>query len=302
MSFAIFIPVRKGSERVPEKNTRNFSDYEYGLIELKLNQLEDFNLVNEIILSTNDEKCLQIAQRFSNKISNLKIDHRPDHLGRADTDLTDLIKYVPGISNCEHFLWTHVTSPFCEKENYAQAIEKYKELEGFDSLMTGSLFQEFLWNKDKKEIVNNLTGKAWPRTQDLQKNFLIDNAIFVAHRKFYEKGKRIGLNPYLWNWIKLLHGILIPTPILKWQNYFMKDFSDKEVIFWDFDGVIIDSEKVRTAGFEKVLRDYPKEEVEQLIQYHKKNGGLSRYVKFRYFFEEIRKSPISDERVDELSQ
>ncbi len=81
----------------------------------------------------------------------------------------------------------------------------------------------------------------------------------------------------------------------------MKDFSNKEVIFWDFDGVIVDSEKVRIAGFEKVLSDYPREEVCELIQYHKENGGLSRYVKFRYFFEEIRKTSITNQEINELS-
>ena len=30
-----------------------------------------------------------------------------------------------------------------------------------------------------------------------------------------------------------------------------------ETIFWDFDGVIMDSMKVRDEGFEIVLKDYP---------------------------------------------
>ncbi|AVR46889.1 haloacid dehalogenase [Christiangramia fulva] len=81
----------------------------------------------------------------------------------------------------------------------------------------------------------------------------------------------------------------------------MKNFIDKNVIFWDFDGVIIDSEKVRTYGFEKVLEDYPKDQVQQLVKYHHQNGGISRYVKFRYFFEEIRHEEVSDERVEELA-
>lgn len=81
----------------------------------------------------------------------------------------------------------------------------------------------------------------------------------------------------------------------------MRDFSNKEVIFWDFDGVIIDSEEIRILGFKKVLNDYPRNEVEKLIQYHLENGGISRYVKFRYFFQEIRKTSITDHEIDELS-
>ena len=71
------------------------------------------------------------------------------------------------------------------------------------------------------------------------------------------------------------------------------------VIFWDFDGVLMNSNKIRDLGFEKVLAEYPKEEVEQLMKFHKKNGGLSRYVKFRYFFEEIRGGVISEKEVQQ---
>lgn len=75
----------------------------------------------------------------------------------------------------------------------------------------------------------------------------------------------------------------------------MKDII--KVIFWDFDGVILNSNEVRDSGFVEVLNDFPKDEVEKLLSFHRKNGGLSRYVKFRYFFEEIRKESITEEEV-----
>jgi phosphoglycolate phosphatase-like HAD superfamily hydrolase len=67
-----------------------------------------------------------------------------------------------------------------------------------------------------------------------------------------------------------------------------------KTIFWDFDGVIMDSMSVRDKGFEIVLKNYPQEQVALLMAYHRDNGGLSRYHKFRYFFEEIRGEIISD--------
>ena len=71
----------------------------------------------------------------------------------------------------------------------------------------------------------------------------------------------------------------------------------QKVIFWDFDGVLMDSNAVRDAGFERVLSEFPKEQVKQLLAFHQANGGLSRYVKFRYFFEEIRKEPITEDEI-----
>jgi HAD superfamily hydrolase (TIGR01549 family) len=70
-----------------------------------------------------------------------------------------------------------------------------------------------------------------------------------------------------------------------------------KVIFWDFDGVVMDSNAVRDLGFERVLAEFPTEQVDQLLKYHQTNGGLSRYVKFRYFFEEIRKEQISEDEI-----
>ncbi|RAR47243.1 HAD family hydrolase [Flavobacterium lacus] len=73
------------------------------------------------------------------------------------------------------------------------------------------------------------------------------------------------------------------------------------VIFWDFDGVLMDSNAIRNTGFEKVLADYPPEQVEQLLSFHKANGGLSRYVKFRYFFEKIRNESVMEEQITILA-
>lgn len=77
--------------------------------------------------------------------------------------------------------------------------------------------------------------------------------------------------------------------------------SNFKIILWDFDGVIIESNSVREQGFREVLKQYPSEQVEELIDFHNANGGWSRYVKFRYFFEEIRKERITDKKLNELA-
>ncbi len=67
------------------------------------------------------------------------------------------------------------------------------------------------------------------------------------------------------------------------------------VILWDFDGVIMNSNEVRDLGFEKVLADFDKQDVEKLLEFHRQNGGLSRYVKFKYFFEDVLGEPTLTE-------
>jgi len=75
-----------------------------------------------------------------------------------------------------------------------------------------------------------------------------------------------------------------------------------EVIFWDFDGVILNSMPIRDKGFLHIFKEYPAEKVAQLLDFHHQNGGLSRYVKIRYFYEKILQEPISEEKVMELAQ
>ncbi|HEB7538514.1 TPA: HAD family hydrolase [Campylobacter coli] len=68
-------------------------------------------------------------------------------------------------------------------------------------------------------------------------------------------------------------------------------------VLWDFDGVIIDSLAVRDYGFREIFKDFDKVLVEKLIEYHSINGGLSRFHKIRYFFNEILKKDIDDKEV-----
>lgn len=75
-----------------------------------------------------------------------------------------------------------------------------------------------------------------------------------------------------------------------------------KTILWDFDGVILDSMEIRDSGFEEVLKDFPKADIQRLLNFHRKNGGLSRYVKFRYFFEEIRNRKIDEDEVNQWAQ
>ena len=70
----------------------------------------------------------------------------------------------------------------------------------------------------------------------------------------------------------------------------------KNIIF-DFDGVILDSVPVKTEAFRKLFNEYPKEVVDKFIEFHLENGGVSRYEKIKYFFEELLHSSIDSENI-----
>ena len=71
-----------------------------------------------------------------------------------------------------------------------------------------------------------------------------------------------------------------------------------QYIIFDFDGVLVESNEIRFNGFRKLFKDYPQEQVEQLVEYAKANGGVSRYKKIEFFFNTIRKEPVSSKSVN----
>lgn len=75
-----------------------------------------------------------------------------------------------------------------------------------------------------------------------------------------------------------------------------------ETILWDFDGVILDSMKIKGDGFVELLKKYDSDKIRELESYHYSHGGVSRFEKIRYFFEEILSYKISEEKVGELAK
>ena len=192
----VFLPMRAGSERIPKKNTKTFSGVKGGLCRIKLEQLIQCKLIDSIIVSTNDLEVIKITNSFNSK--KIKVVFRPSELASSSASTDDLIKYVPEVMPDGHVLWTHVTSPFINSDVYDQAIEKYFEnLDHFDSLMTVTKLQRFIWN-DNKPVSYNRDIEKWPRTQTIKPLWEVDGGIFLAHKSIYElNNDRIGYVPYL---------------------------------------------------------------------------------------------------------
>ena len=75
----------------------------------------------------------------------------------------------------------------------------------------------------------------------------------------------------------------------------------KNIIF-DFDGVILNSIPVKTEAFRKLFQEYPTKVVDDFIEFHLENGGVSRYEKIRFFFEELLSENITEEQILRLAK
>jgi len=227
--ISIFLPCRKGSQRVKKKNIRTFANIEGGLVRIKLDQLTQIKNADEILVSTNDTEVIEIALQIDD--SRIKIDQRPEELCSNEATTDDLIKYVPSVVHNEHILWTHVTSPFIDHLIYDDAIHTYlqaMEAETSDSLMSVLALQTFLWDENGPVNYDRKIRK-WPFTQTLSKLYEVNSGIFLTKRSTYlECEDRIGQKPYLYE-LKHLNSFDIDWEedfVLAEKLFLIKNFKD----------------------------------------------------------------------------
>lgn len=58
-------------------------------------------------------------------------------------------------------------------------------------------------------------------------------------------------------------------------------------MIFDCDGVILNSNQIKSKAFYDTVLPYGEKNAKEFLRYHKSNGGISRYKKFRYYLEEI---------------
>ena len=60
-----------------------------------------------------------------------------------------------------------------------------------------------------------------------------------------------------------------------------------DLFLFDFDGVLFNTNRIKTEAFQQALAGYPEEAVAEFVAYHEATGGISRYVKVAHFFNQI---------------
>lgn len=58
-------------------------------------------------------------------------------------------------------------------------------------------------------------------------------------------------------------------------------------LVFDCDGVLLDSNRIKTEAMYHTALPYGEQAAQQLVDYHRRHGGVSRYAKFAYLIEEL---------------
>ena len=222
MKINVFLPCKKNSTRVENKNKRKFANVHYGLLKVKIDQLLKCKFINKIYLSTDDKKIINFIKKLKSDL--IIIHQRVDKkLSTNQTSTQALIQHASDIIKEGHILWTHVTSPLIDNFSYEKIIKAYKKnlKKNYDSLMTVTKFNGFIWNQ-KEPINYNPKKEKWPKTQDTNYLYKVNSAVFISSRENYIKEQnRIGKKPFFYE-LPRLEGIDIDE---------LEDFYFAEYIF-----------------------------------------------------------------------
>ncbi len=75
-----------------------------------------------------------------------------------------------------------------------------------------------------------------------------------------------------------------------------------QAVFFDFDGVILDSVHAKTEAFAQMFRPFGTDIEQAVVTYHLAHGGISRFEKFRHYYTHFLNIPVSEDRLQELGE
>jgi phosphoglycolate phosphatase-like HAD superfamily hydrolase len=78
------------------------------------------------------------------------------------------------------------------------------------------------------------------------------------------------------------------------------DLTQYRTLIFDCDGVILNSNKIKTQAFYDVAKVYGHKPAQMLKDYHIQNGGISRYKKFEYLLTNILQKKIENQELNQL--
>ena len=187
------VPIRKGSQRVKNKNFRTFVDKNLLIYKIKL--LKKLDFLDEIIINTDSEKAISIAKKMK-----VKFFRREDYYASSHCLNSDFWKNVADTTNSEYIMFTNCTSPLIKLKTYENIISIFKDIyktKEYDSINTVTEIKEFLF-KNSKPI--NFSLNKTPNSQDLPNIVKLNFAINILKTKqMSSKKSLIGRKPFLYN-------------------------------------------------------------------------------------------------------
>lgn len=179
------IPVRKGSQRVKNKNIKPFADS--SLLEIKIKKLlflKKYGKIDEIVVSSDCEKMLELASNYD-----VKIHQRENYFASSEATNSEFFKNLAEIIDSKWVMYSPVTCPLISYETYNEILTKFKTKPR--NLVTVSPIKHHLWENGKPL---NYDIKNSPNSQDLPDIYSINYGISIIKKEDMIEYKNIVTN------------------------------------------------------------------------------------------------------------
>jgi CMP-N-acetylneuraminic acid synthetase len=186
------VPMRHHSERVPQKNFRDFDDRP--LFHYILDTLRECSHIDEIVVDTDSPV---IKEGLVEHYPDVRIIDRPEHLRDGTTPMNDVLLHDVEAVDADFYLQTHSTNPLLQPETVAEAIQTFlNRYPEYDSLFSVTKVQTRLWDELARAVNHN--PSILLRTQDLPPLYEENSCLYLfSEATLVERHNRIGHRPYL---------------------------------------------------------------------------------------------------------
>jgi len=203
MKVTAVVPIRKGSERVKDKNLKLFGDS--SLLEYKIDNLLKVKNIDEIIINTDSEIAIEIAMS-----KGVSFHRREDYYASSKCTNSEFLEHLGKVTETDIFAYCPCTTPFIKPGTIEHSISTFLNDTEHDSLATVSPVKEFLW-LDGNPI--NYQRDKQPNSQNLPDIYSLNFGLNLISRENLIKFKNIvGISP---NFVltSKLEGLDIDTPL-----------------------------------------------------------------------------------------
>jgi CMP-N-acetylneuraminic acid synthetase len=152
------IPARKGSQRLPRKNTALVGSKP--LIQHVIEAAKGCRYFDEVVVNTDDEKVQGIAKSLTAKIYERKAEHATSE-ARSDEVVFEFMEHHA----CDILVWVNPTSPLQTSKEMEDALQYFQENK-LDSLFT--IYNEKVHCNFNKKPLNYDPAESFAQTQALE--------------------------------------------------------------------------------------------------------------------------------------
>tara|TARA_Y100000768_G_scaffold381935_1_gene361408 strand:- start:1496 stop:2143 length:648 start_codon:yes stop_codon:yes gene_type:complete len=185
MKFTAFIPIKYKSERVKDKN--------FTLIKGKplffyiINTLKSIDLIDQILIDTDDEKVVELIENYFTDID-FKI--RDECLKAPTESVNKIIKSNLDNINNDFIFQTHTTNPLLKEKTINKVLEEY--IKNKQSIFSVNVFQSRFYDQELKPINHN--PEELIPTQELDFIYEENSNFYIFSKEQFKDNnfKRIG--------------------------------------------------------------------------------------------------------------